>query len=200
MKKKTVFWVLLVVVLAVTSGLLTVGARHGLFLPIKVAKQEFSPIVFAYQKHEGPFSKIGPVMEQVIQAVKAEGLTPSRGIGVYYEKPGSVPDAKLRSLGGCILEGLTPGRVLELRKKLSIAVLPGGQAIFATFPYKSDLSYVLGPMKVWRKIATEVAQTPMVPTAGIEIYDHSPAGGGPKIEFLMFTGLGMELFEDLWKK
>ncbi|MBF0361203.1 MAG: GyrI-like domain-containing protein [Oligoflexia bacterium] len=177
------------------------------FHSVVVIKKEMPALTFVYKKHQGSFKEVGKVMEELNKELPLLiGINLQRGIGVYLDNPNQKSESELRSLVGFIIEDLDlqkmdQVKMDQLKSKFKVATIPASLSYYSQFPFKGVISYMIAPLKVWPKFATEIAQTSMKPSAGIEIYDtKDKANNEKKIEFYMSTVLGEKLFEDLWRE
>lgn len=99
-----------------------------------VTIQDLPPLRLAALEHRGPYIGIGGTFEQVGAVFAARDLWPqARGmVGVYYDAPGSVPDAELRSDAGIAVD-----EAFRMPPDLREVRLPGGRHAVLRFrgPY-----------------------------------------------------------------
>ncbi len=173
----------LVIVLLVTAALVAFAAYSGLFSSVAVEEKTMGPFTAACAEHRGSYSKIGPVLDRVNGALEKEfGLRPTRGIGIFYDKPGVVGEENLRSAGGCVLEGDGLDRRDELGKKFKIIEVPEGKYVTVVLPYRNAFSFVAGAMKAYGAMGRHVSLKKYKdPPFGVEIYDMK----GGTITYLM---------------
>lgn len=151
---------------------LTVLAYYGLFASVSIKEQEIGPYYLVYEKHIGPYKNTYKTMDSVYYRLFEEDkVETTRGFGIYYDKPGSVPDEQLRSIVGCILDGEGLNKIEELSKKYKIVEFPRSSGLVVVFPYKGVISVFLGIFRVYPKLEKFMAKGnyPHVPV--MEIYD-----------------------------
>lgn len=146
--------------------------RSGLFAEIKITKEKVEPIMFAYNVSIGPYKKTAAVMDRIYDTLLGEkGVPTTRGFGLYFDKPGTVPDEKLRSIAGCIIEKEHQSKLLAPSKKFGTGIIPETNAIVARFPYKGKLSIILGVSKVYPELEKYLAANKINSGPVMEIYD-----------------------------
>ncbi|MBN9888848.1 AraC family transcriptional regulator [Salipiger abyssi] len=129
-----------------------------------------SPLRLAALDHRGAYITIGACFDQVSAVFSARGLWPqAQGmVGVYYDDPGAVAEAELRSAAG-----IAVGDAFAMPEDLKELRLPGGRHAVLTFrgPYSelhSAYDYLYGE---WLpQSGQEVADAPP-----FERYLNSPA-------------------------
>ncbi len=146
---------------------------YGALSPVTIRQQSFGPVFFVYEKHAGPYRNIKPVMDRVYAALKdREGVATTRGIGVYYDNPNKVEAAKLRSLGGCLLDEADEALIASLKSKgYRVGLLPARPSAVTSFPFHGALSIYLGMWRVYPKIAAYWAENKLPECPLVEIYD-----------------------------
>jgi hypothetical protein len=141
----------------------------GFFTKLTVVEKEMGPYTFAYQEFIGPYSKTKNVFEQVYKILVENSITSEIGIGIYFDDPKEVPADKLKSHCGSVI---TEEEAKKLQGKLQTDTIPKGKAIVVDFPYKSVLSYMVGPMRVYPVLSRYALEKGYAQTTkGIEVYD-----------------------------
>ncbi|MBI5700245.1 hypothetical protein HZC34_00145 [Candidatus Saganbacteria bacterium] len=167
---KIVKWLLIV---AVVIGLLLEGFLWymGMLTPIKAYESKMGPYTVAYESYVGPFSKIGPVFTKVNATLKSAGVTPMLGLGIYYDNPSQVPQDKLRSDCGAVIDVKD---IAKLGKtNLKIKKIEQKNCIVAEFPLRNMLSYMFGPMKAYTAMNKYAADKGHKVGRTYEIYDEA---------------------------
>lgn len=183
------------ITLLVISSLLVIGivvlAYYGLFAAVTIQKREIGPYALVYEKHIGPYKNTYKVMDRVYNRLLTEDqLSTTRGFGLYYDKPGSVPDEALRSIVGCILDGEASSQLESLSSRYKVVEFPASKGLVVEFPYKGALSVFLGIFRVYPKLSDFLAGEayPNVPV--MEVYDVP----GQKIYYNVPVEIESELF------
>jgi len=161
--------VIVVVVLAiVAAGLL---AYMGVFSKVTVSEEKTGPYTYAYEQFVGPYSKTGPVFAYMCSSLKKDGVKTTKSLGVYYDDPKTVPQDKLKSDCGCVIENADLAKLPKLLEKYTIRTLPAKNRIVATFPLRNMFSYMIGPMKVYPVLNKYAISKGYTITGVYELYD-----------------------------
>lgn len=143
----------------------------GGFSKIEVKEQNMWPYTIAYTQFTGAYAKVWPSMTMVYDVLSGAGVTSSTGIGIYYDDPALVSWTELRSDVGAVID-LRDITKLNKKSAIKLTTLSEKPSIVVEFPLKNNVSYMIGPMKVYPAIAkymTEKGYTTW--GAMIEIYD-----------------------------
>ena len=106
------------------------------------------PYTMAYKSFVGEYSKSGPVMDEVYQALSGAGIMSATGVGIYYDDPALVSGENLRSDLGAIVVGADITKVPQ-QDGLKIKNIAGKQSILVEFPIKNTASYMVGVVKAY---------------------------------------------------
>lgn len=84
------------------------GNGDDIVIPVEI--RHFDGIHLATLEHRGNYQEIGRRFDQLGSWAASRGLfsKPRRMIGIYYDDPGSIPEAQLRSEAGIEVEADTP--------------------------------------------------------------------------------------------
>ena len=98
---------------------MTIFFRLGGHLPVAIDKIENYPqVALLYKSHTGAYHKINDVIKEVEAWALEQNLPCKRTFGEYLDDPRTAEEARLRSHGGCVLDGI---------ESVTMAgVLPGG--------------------------------------------------------------------------
>jgi hypothetical protein len=161
-----------ILIVVITALCLIFLIFMGFFKKIELAERITGPYTYVYRDFKGPYSKTKKVFDEVYDIVRAEGIEPTKGIGIYYDDPAKVPANELRSRCGSIIEGAALEKLPVLKEKLKTDKIPERQSLVVEFPIKNALSYMIGPMKAYPVLAKAAKEKNYTFTeAGIEIYD-----------------------------
>jgi hypothetical protein len=129
---------------------------------------EFGPFSLVYKKHLGAYHKIVPVIEQVEGWVRSQGEPCTLSFGEYIDDPKQVEQDRLRSNGGCIVQGIMANLPPNFEQK----TIQRRFFIRAQF----DGSPGIGPYKVYLKANDLMAKKGLVPDGSVyEIYEILPS-------------------------
>ncbi|MBM9589949.1 hypothetical protein JWG41_05795 [Leptospira sp. 201903075] len=167
----------------------------GGFGQVTVSRESFAQTEIYFATHKGAYENIGTSWENFQKDWESIGITDCDSLAIYLDSPDTEP-AKLRSVLGCRLEGLSAEQKKQVASKFKTFSIPKMNGLSASFPFKNFLSYFLAPTKVYPKfqeiLIAETAET----SVAIEIY-----GGSSKsidsIGFFMPVGTSQEVFKPL---
>lgn len=144
----------------------------GLFTEIKISEEKAGPFFLAYDVSVGPYKKSADVMDRIYNTLLGEkGVSATTGFGLYYDKPGTVPEEKLRSIAGCIVEKEYQNKLLAPSPKFRTGSLPESNAIVARFPYKGKVSVLIGVFRVYPELSRYMSEKGVAPGPVMELYD-----------------------------
>lgn len=134
---------------------ITIFFRLGGHKNVEIEVAHYPDLHFLYKEHIGAYHKINDVI-QVVEAWAAENHIPCpRTFGQYLDDPRLIEERRLRSLGGCVLEGSIEflDHFSKQNQKmdqldLSYALIPSRKYVVARF----DGAPSIGPMKVYPKV------------------------------------------------
>jgi hypothetical protein len=154
----------------------------GMFSPVVIAEREMGPYTYVFVEHTGPYSEVAKPMAELEDQIKLEGFNCIDGIGIYYDNPDKVPQEELRSDVGFIISAEDMDKVKNNKDKFNFENLPEASYLVAEFPIKNNLSYMLGPMRVYPAFDKYIQRKGgVVPEVGVEYYDMTNS----KIIFMM---------------
>jgi len=162
---------LLVIFLVLVVALLAFLAYLGVFSTPKVTEQQVGPYTLVYEDYIGPYSNTGQVLSKVYNALKKDGIVTLKGFGIYLNDPKTTTPDKLRSQIGCVLEENDLGRARVLRKKYKIMTWKKTNCLVAEFPIRNNLSYMIGPLKVYPVMNKAMQAKGAKLEACLELYD-----------------------------
>ena len=126
---------------------------HGFFTEPVVTEKEVGPYTIAVKRFIGGYYQVGPTMTEVDSWIRGQGVSSTKGIGLFYDDPGTVEESKLRSDVGNVLEGVDEQTIETIKMQLEVKELPVMRAVVIDFPIVSPLSYMIAPMKVYPAIS-----------------------------------------------
>jgi len=177
---KILKWILIIAAVIVVL-LVAFLAYLGAFSPMKAYEDKMGPYTIAYESFTGPYAKTGPVFEKVYNALKAEGIATTRGLGIYYDDPSKVPADKLRSDCGIVIEDKDRAKFSRVRRKFKVKKVRKKDCVVVEFPIRNTLSYMIGPMKAYPALMKYAEQKGYDWGMSYELYDE-PQG---KVFFVM---------------
>ncbi len=148
--------------------------NNGLLTSVKIIEKEIGPYTLVYGEHKGDYSKIVHVQKKIYETLAKDfKIKTTKGFGIFYDKPGTVPKEKMRSEGGCILEGKhnTKENIKKIKEKLKVKEYPKVKSITVDFPLKSKMSIIIGTIKVYPKLNKYMTKKGYKPAPALEVYD-----------------------------
>jgi hypothetical protein len=130
------------------------------------------PYTYVYESFTGPYKNVGKVFMQVDAALKTEGITTEKAIGIYYDDPSKVAADKLRSDCGLVLEAKDLSKIPALKEKFKLATMPKKISIVIEFPKKNMLSYMIGPIKCYPALMKYAQEKSYKMAAPYELYNN----------------------------
>lgn len=188
--------VTLIIVAVIFITLLLVLSRYGLFAPVNVSEKVAGPYMMVYKKHVGDYKNVDPVIGDLCNDLKNNySLETTKGFGLYYDNPQQVDAEKLRSIVGCIVKGKTVEDLNKVSGKYSVREFPSSKSVVAEFPYKGDMSIIIGIMKVYPALGAYIQEHKYNMTPIMELYDMP----NERIEYISSVNLPKTVFDDLLK-
>ncbi len=189
-----IFSITLSILFVLALALLAALSYYGMFAPVVISEEKRGPYLLVYQKHVGDYRSVGPVMDALYYDLRDNyAIDSSKGFGLYYDNPNEVAAEQLRSIVGCIVEGVTPEVQSRLSEHYRVETFPEAMGVTARFPYKGMPSIVLGVFKVYPQLTAYIAEKGHRKTPLMEIYDQPNA----RIDYIAPTGLADEVFARL---
>lgn len=88
------------ILLAFVLPVILVYAWWGGFNSVRIEQGERGPYTYAYLAHTGSYATLPDTQYQVLQALRAQGITPGESINVLFDDPRHVPPKQLRANTG----------------------------------------------------------------------------------------------------
>jgi hypothetical protein len=152
-------------------------AYMGLFTSPTVTEQVYPGGTIIYALHRGPYDEIGKSWESFERAWKSAGLKTCQSLAIYLDAP-DTPPQDLRSVLGCLLPN---NESVEDYSDFPTFKIPAMRSLYATFPYRNMLSFMLGPVRVYPAMSARLEDLETTPSIAIEVY-----GDPESIETLEF--------------
>lgn len=153
----------------IAAGITGFAAYLGAFSKVEVTRGEFGPAKIVFFIHKGSYRNLANSWMEFEKQWNAAGLKECESLALYLDPPG-VPEENLRSVLACRVDGLPDAERLAFEKAFQSFTIPRLQGLTSTFPFKSHLSYMLGPMKVYPEFTRAMEKESAKPVIGIEIY------------------------------
>ena len=165
--------IVLIIIVVSVIVLMAIYAWLGGFTKIQFSVHETGGEVLVYESHTGDYKNAGKVIDKMYYALlNDEKVECFRGFGIYYDNPRKVEKQKLRSDVGNILENPSPEIMAQLTPKYNIRTLEKQQYLVAEFPYKNQMSIIMGIMKVYPALNRYIRENNLNEEGFVmEIYD-----------------------------
>ncbi|NQT29415.1 MAG: GyrI-like domain-containing protein [Candidatus Saganbacteria bacterium] len=141
-------WILMMLIIVVMLVFLFM-AYVGIIFPLKVDETRMGPYTIAYESFTGPYKDTVPVFAKVYEKINAEGLNPTRSLGIYYDNPAVTPADQLRSDCGVVIEKADLAKFNKVKGKFKVKNISQADCVVIEFPIRNMLSYMIGPMKAY---------------------------------------------------
>lgn len=141
----------------------------GLFDKLEIAVSEAGPYNLIFREHKGPYRGVRTALHDVSRFLaEKRSITSGRAFAVYYDNPRKKKEEELRSIGGYITDSL----LLGVSAPFAAGVFQKTQSIVGTFPLRSFMSPMTGPMKFYPAMANIlVKQKREMAGPVMEVYD-----------------------------
>ncbi|KKP36680.1 MAG: hypothetical protein UR27_C0015G0038 [Candidatus Peregrinibacteria bacterium GW2011_GWA2_33_10] len=166
------------IILGVVVGILVIGffvaVYHGAFYKVAIAEKVVGPYTIIYKENTGDYAKVGTVYAKMNKEMVDVGISTNQAIGVYYDDPKLVEKEQQRSDLGYIVKTADVKKMTVLREKgYKTKLIRRPLALpVAEFPYKNQLSVMMGIFKVYPKVEAYINENKIETVdAVIEIYD-----------------------------
>ena len=146
-------------------------AYAGLFEKVTIEEREMGPYTVLVKPQRGSYKQTPQTMKEVVEAVKAAGLTSYKGFGLYYDSPKKVDEENLRAEVGVVLPEEEISKVQNLATQFQLKNIPAQNSVVVKFPYRIDLSILLGIFKVYPLLTKYVEDKGYNPPYGLEVYN-----------------------------
>ena len=165
--------VLLIVIILVLVLFVLFLWQSGVFTKVVIQEKVMGPYMIVYEDHVGPYKNIGKVMDTIYSSLKKDNIEPSKGFGIYYDNPQLVPQEKLRSKGGCVIEEKDKKLLNQVKAKYKIINYNKQKFVIVEFPYKNNLAIMVGIFKVYPALMKYVQDKKYPQKEIIEMYDRT---------------------------
>ena len=143
----------------------------GMSTHSKVYEMDMDNLTFIYRSYKGPYSEARKAVHEISYVFT--GRYPDediKGIGIFYDTPGSVPRNEMKSLIGVMVTGLTEVAD-EPIDGYSIALYAGGKLAAIDMELKDESSYVFNPVKAYPKLRSYMNRKKYGNGPVLEVYD-----------------------------
>ncbi len=161
------------IILTLILVLVAIYAYYGGFSKIDIEIKQGGGETLVYRSVKGDYTKTGKVMDDVYEILLSEyEIETYKGFGIYYDNPAEVATEELRADVGCILPEEHADKINMLESEFKVETAPFGDFLVTEFPYRGQLSFMVGVMKVYPAMARYVEKEGFNPSTPVmEIYD-----------------------------
>lgn len=165
--KRALLWT----VVLLTSS--TVGFLYyiGFFMSLEVKEGPEGGYLLGGFYHTGPYEEVGATFMRAKSAADSLGFPTDTLIGCYFDDPNTVEADSLQSFIGAVVASgdfsyvgnIDPGH-------LEIHAIFEGDALYVDFPFKNDLSMIVGAIRVYPFLTKEAEKRGFETGQVYEIY------------------------------
>ena len=122
-------------------------AWNGGFRDLTVKEESFGPYHFVYMDHVGAYRETGKIYQELDTLFSEKKIAILGMAGLYYDNPGVVEDAKLRSSIGAVVDKKLYDSIKlpKMKKK----IISKRSYIYTDFPFTNYISMVIGIKKAY---------------------------------------------------
>jgi effector-binding domain-containing protein len=142
-------YVFLFIICAVIVFAVSLSIRLGAFKDVSIAEESREPISVLYKAHIGAYHNINSVIREVELWALSHELPCTRTFGEYLDDPKTNDEARLKSNGGCVLDGISSVTLSEAPPEGFLTKTFGGGPLTVA-KFKGSPS--IGPFKVYPKV------------------------------------------------
>jgi hypothetical protein len=158
-------------VILLTSS--TVGFLYyiGFFMSLEVKEGMEGGYLLGGYYHTGPYEEVGETFMKAKAAADSLGFPTDTLIGCYFDDPNTVAADSLQSFIGAVVASgdfsyvgnIDPGH-------LEIHAIFEGEALYVDFPFKNDISMIVGAIRVYPFLTKEAEKRGFETGQVYEIY------------------------------
>lgn len=164
-----VFKYLIIIVLFIAVAIIGFLFYAGFFAKAEVAEKQLETMYLVGLNHKGDYSKAGEISNRVFEYLKEKNVESTLGFGIYYDNPRDVKTEELRSFIGCVIAAEDSAKVSF--ENMRAELYPAKKHVIINFPLKNELTYSIGPIKVYPQLNKYIQEKNYKTGAAIEIYD-----------------------------
>ncbi len=173
---KMLRYIVVFIIVTLISFSVYMAQYLGAFKSVEIRNEEFGPYLMVYLDHMGPYHKIVSKIEEVEKWASENQFDCRLSFGEYFDDPELVEEARLKSIGGCLIDASKTENTQQLLQQwtdkiqtpLKIKLLAKQEYIAADFSGSPGI----GPIKVYPKIETFIQERKLKRHPSIiEIYE-----------------------------
>jgi len=148
----------------ITIGLAALGVtifitlwRAGAFADVKVEQGNQGGYLLIGADHKGSYQKIGSVFSKVKEAQIAHKMDSAMFVGVYYDDPGKVEEAKLRSFAGIVVKDSIDGlKLIKSNPDFHFVSIANRKSYYTELETSGMLSMIIAAVKAYPKLGEAI--------------------------------------------
>ncbi len=143
------------------------------FAKVIISEVEKGAFILIYNEHIGDYKGTAKIQNDIYYSLlNDQKIETFKGFGIYYDNPQKVAKEKLRSIAGCILEKSDYKQISKLKDSgFLIKEIPKQNYITTEFPFKSNVSIILGIFKIYPQFKKYIETNNLSQNEMMEIYD-----------------------------
>ena len=136
----------------------------GAFAEVKIQQGKQGGYLLIGSDHKGAYQNIGPVFSKVKEAQIQNGLDSAMFVGVYYDDPGKVKEADLRSFAGIVVKDSIEGqKLIKANPGFHFVLIPNRKSYFTELKTSGMLSMIIAAIKAYPKLGEAITADRVVP-------------------------------------
>ncbi|MCB4792738.1 MAG: hypothetical protein LHV68_12760 [Elusimicrobia bacterium] len=166
---KIIFFLFLIISIPIAGFLWYMG----FFDTLAIGVDKSGHYWLVYEKIKGDYRQAGDSCGKVSRWLYANNIPASKEFGMYFDNPQKVPKNELRSIAGALIDDKDSDKIEQIKQEFYIQEIFPLSCIKTSFPYKNQLSLILGIFRAYPEIAkyAEINNYTQNYEASIEIYD-----------------------------
>jgi hypothetical protein len=156
-----------------TVGLAALGVTifvtlwsNGAFKEVNVKTGPQGGFLLVGADHKGSYQKIGSVFAKVKEAQQKSRLDSAMFVGVYFDDPGKIDEANLRSFAAFVVkDSATALKVASENPGFHLLYIPKTNAYFAEIATKGMISNIIAAVKAYPKLGEAITADRVSPNA-----------------------------------
>ncbi len=129
----------------------------GAFAEVKIERGNQGGYLLIGADHKGSYQEIGTVFTKVKEAQKQNGLDSSMFVGVYFDDPGKVKEADLRSFAGLVIKDSSEGqKIIQSNPNFHFISIPNRKSYYTELETGGMLSMIIAAMKAYPKLGEAI--------------------------------------------
>ena len=142
------------IILVIVFVAAAIWVYYGGWTTIVFSNPEQGGEILVYKEVIGDYSNTKDITEEVYNVLKDSlKIETCSGFGIFFDNPDEVKKDECRSEVGCILESKDIDKIPEIQKYFRVTEFPVGQFTSTDFPYKGELSFLVGMWKVYPQVS-----------------------------------------------